>query len=170
MKVIFLDFAGTIQEDGYDPRTVRQGEPNSTIQALNKITDATGAGIVISSDAVKRFRDPNESRLPEATAFLRWMGVTGDIVGETLQTHEAHSGPTTRAGEIRTWLGEHPEVEAYVILDDLPLHAMKPYQDDLWVMEEKSLTPEEAKHFIWLSPFHHLLNDEDADRAIRILG
>ena len=75
------------------------------VKQLNRITQASGAKIVISSSW--RYTLP-EDKLKDV---LKRAGVEASIVGVI-----SKSCPT-RADAIREWLGEH-EVEAFVILDD----------------------------------------------------
>jgi len=152
MKVVFLDFWGTIV-NGDDAKP-------SEIRLLNAITDHTDAVIVITSDIVRR-RKNEPSKLPFAVDLLRKWGVEGEIIGCTNQEYPGSWAHITRTTEILTWLEEHPRVESYVILDDLPLHDLE------FEGRDCSLTPEMTMHFVQC---RGLLSPEKAERAIEILG
>src|SRR5581483_4761430 len=120
MKVIFLDFDGVIvpahswrerkgkSERGWKP----------CVDALNHITDTTGAVIVVSSTW----------RLGEEVIALRELlrgwGVTGSVVGKTprLTVSETDFRELDRGHEIQWWLDQRGnrrgDVESFVILDD----------------------------------------------------
>ena len=85
-----------------------------SVEALNRITDATGAGIVISS--VWR-----ETAIP----WLRRWGVRGLIIDTTpMLDRNGSSTPSTRGDEIASWLERWPTrpgsvpVTSFVILND----------------------------------------------------
>lgn len=126
MKVIFLDIDGVLNSDRsifilkmrqfplkpsfskvaqnrYD-YLMSKVDP-ITVQVLNRITDETGAKIVVSS----------ANRIPlgknGVIEALKDMGVTADIIDIT----RTISG--NRGTQIQDWLDRH-EVEYYVILDD----------------------------------------------------
>jgi hypothetical protein len=94
-------------DESFDPENV---------DALNRITDETGAKIVISS----RRRLTNGS--DELVDYLRTAGVTGPIVGTTPYNEGAARGMT-----IFRWVAENRYVTApMVILDDLPPEVFGP--------------------------------------------
>ena len=137
MKVVFLDFDGVINthEGAWD---------SAAIARLNRITDATGAVIVVSSSWREAFPDPEDAsrcEAPMATRttdgapatlrcqacrgcqeetlailrdFLAGSGVTAKVIGLT----PVLDGEP-RGREIQAWLDENRKsVEGYVILDD----------------------------------------------------
>ena len=107
--VVFLDVDGvlitTASRSAPDPRCVAE---------LNRITDVTGAGIVVSSSR-------RGAGVSSIARILRGWGVTGRIVGVTPDRSRSR-GPlyiaSPRGLEIQAWLDAHPEVTAFVILDD----------------------------------------------------
>jgi hypothetical protein len=153
MKVVFLDFWGTIV-NGYDAKPPE-------IRRLNAITDLTDAVIVIASDIVKKFRPNEPSKLPYARNLLTEWGAEGTVIGCTHQNYSEGCRISTRPMEILSWLEEHPRVTSYVILDDLPLHDLE------FEGQDYSLPSERATHFIQV---RGLLSDTDAEQAIQILG
>jgi hypothetical protein len=100
--VVFLDFDGTVVTRA-TPYLWADGH---CIEALNRITDATGAAIVVSSS--------HRSSIEGARVLLGGWGATGQVIDLT-----AHCSGG-RAAEIQGWLAEHP-VQQFVILDDAAL-------------------------------------------------
>jgi HAD domain in Swiss Army Knife RNA repair proteins len=106
MKIIFLDIDGVIALPVPGRKTVLPSR--QCIEQLNRITDATGAKIVLTSG--RRFATDNESTLAE------W-GVRGEIIGRTPLVGNGLGG--NRAEDIAQWLTEYQEpIEKFVILDD----------------------------------------------------
>jgi hypothetical protein len=115
MKVIFLDIDGVMNnlESLRFPRTKVASSKHSysvahpsCVEALNRITSATDARIVISST----WRGIGLQVLFEI--FHQW-GITGKTIGYT-----PLGGRTCERGaEIQEWLSAH-EVDSFVILDD----------------------------------------------------
>ena len=174
MKVVFLDIDGvmnslqsveeaerlgiTIENPWYGPDF--SGAPISpagfhyfapwSVRALNRITDATGAVIVISSTWRK-----------SAVFYLRRWGVTGDIIDATPRLERRSEGgiyiAKQRGDEIQAWIdswfskpGGRP-IERFVILDDS--------RDMAHLMELLIQTDASARG----------LTDEHATRAIAML-
>lgn len=110
--LIFLDFDGVI----VIPPNWKEANPDC-IDRLNKITDATGAEIVISSS----WRSHTN---PTAEEDLRKWGVTAPLIGRTprLESRLPNSAiyiARTRGEEIMRWLLDHPgEYEKILIIDD----------------------------------------------------
>jgi hypothetical protein len=109
VKIVFLDIDGVLVNGR--SMFVRKGNfPTGDppcVKALNAITEATGAAIVITS--TWRL----ESSLAELRAMLKEWGVTGDILDVTPTMLERE-----RADEIRAWLQKHREASAFVVIDD----------------------------------------------------
>lgn len=88
--------------------------PNCVAE-LNRVTEATGADLVISS--VWRGRGLDTMR-----AICREQGVEATVVGRTGSESNGMTGylrsKAGRGTEIAHWLDQHPEVERFVILDD----------------------------------------------------
>lgn len=120
MKLIFLDIDGVLNSSAWFKCFFKQNQvivsvPDDkldpdAIARLNKITDATGAKIVISSTWRMLFR----SKFPELIEILKEHGVTGDIIGMTPILG------TVRGKEIKSWLYTNTEydVEKFIIIDD----------------------------------------------------
>jgi hypothetical protein len=139
VKIIFLDFDG--------PLVSRQSRGArawpSCIAALNRITDTTGARIVVSST----WRMSGKSHVKK---LLRQWGATGEVVGITpVLESENYWEPILRGYEIAAWLRRHT-ADSFVIVDD---------DDDM-----AHLHP----HLIRTPP-EDGLTERDADRAIAML-
>jgi hypothetical protein len=124
MKVIFLDVDGVLINlacfsigGAKRSGSHTQAHPDC-VAALNHITDATSARIVVSSvwrlGGLKKIRD-----------ILRGWGVTGKIIACTPDlAHKAESGKlwvnVQRGDEIQAWLDgfKRSRVESFVIIDD----------------------------------------------------
>lgn len=117
MKVIFLDIDGVLNSERWFvqrhiggarivvvSREDGQIDPEC-VERLNRLTEVTGAVLVISST----WRIGGMDWL---VPLLRRKGVAAEIIGRTPDLN------TVRGHEIGHWLSEHPEVGSYVILDD----------------------------------------------------
>ena len=112
MKVIFLDIEGVLMNRG-SQQLGGEADPQC-VARLNRLTDSTGAALVVSSTW-------RSQGLEEITGLLRGWGVTAPVAGITDDL--SYMDLTTSIGiqrgdEIGQWLDAHPEVEAFVILDD----------------------------------------------------
>src|SRR5688572_12211883 len=112
MKVIFLDIEGVLLNLG-SQRLGGEADPQC-VARLNALTEATGAALVVSSTW-------RSQGLDEITALLRGWGVTAPVAGITDDlSYLDLTSPIgiQRGDEIGQWLDRHPDVEAFVILDD----------------------------------------------------
>lgn len=129
MKVIFLDIDGVLNNvrTANNPRDSFGVDrlDKDCIRRLNKITDTTGAVIVISSTWRKMYL----WSFTQGILFnkLREEGVTGAIIGITPDDRECgyineeypDGSRGIRGYEIKHWLNKsRQDVEAFVILDD----------------------------------------------------
>jgi len=111
MKVIFLDIDGVLNNrDTWGNRPLIKAFDKDCIAAFNKIIDATGARIVISSSWRNLFK------YEQLCALLRNVGVRGAILDQTPTV----SLSRRRGAEIKAWLdnGLWPEIDGFIILDD----------------------------------------------------
>ena len=139
MKVLFLDVDGVLNSD----TTVEQWEgymyvDKKKIARLQSILKKTGAEIVLSS--TWRTRATMQEGLRQAG--LRWCSQTPNL-----------EGYDSRGAEVALWLTEHPEVERYVILDDIG----NGFMDD------------QRPYFVQTDPAVGL-TEKDAKRVISLLG
>jgi hypothetical protein len=145
MKVIFLDFDGVVNSWPHLEAMEKGGEPpaddlereyyalvpggedpdfwlwkyrmfsREKVGLVGQIIARTGAKVVVSS-SWRRAYD-----LHELQAFLRCHGLKDSDVIDITPTDlhlNKELGYIPRGLEIRTWLDAHPEVTAFVVLDD----------------------------------------------------
>lgn len=116
IKIIFLDFDGVlITLESIKTNNMETKADPRCIAALNRITDATKAKIVVSST----WRLFGISKIRE---YLTLWGVTGELFGLTPDLSTMyHNGlyAFERLREISIWLNLCPEpVASFVVLDD----------------------------------------------------
>lgn len=168
MRVIFLDIDGVLNHPGtwsaWDRATMDLQrslglEPlpipveAACMARLNRVVAATGAKIVISSSWRLH------ARWQDLGPALARRGLAGEVVGETPVPPNFEGWPlriprpaqSGRGREIAAWLASHPEVEAFVILDDDP--------------DTEPLTAHHVHTIGFVG-----LTDEDAARAVAILS
>lgn len=112
IKIIFCDLDGVLNSKNYEcsDRYIRDALDPLAVARLNKITDATNAKIVISSSWRVAFEFDKETLF----YLLKEEGVTGEMIDIT-----PIFTSYLRWTEIRDWLDDHPDVEKFVILDDI---------------------------------------------------
>ncbi len=151
MNLIFLDLDGVLNSEQYvhkvgDAWNGDQIDPDA-VERLNKITEATGASIVVSSS----WRIG--TTLEEMQKLLISHGVKANVIGMTKVLYD------DRSIEIWDWLVENKSiVDNYVILDDDRLEAKRDSSDPIL-----------DQHFVrtsWLDG----LNDRQVEKAIKILS
>lgn len=127
MKIIFLDFDGVLCNHesisaGYKARTAPEQDPYGAhpdcVAALNRIIEATGAMIVVSST----WRRISKYRTAMADTLNRW-GVKGTVLDITPVLDRQHGTlyvSPERGDEIKAWLESYTRnpIESFVILDD----------------------------------------------------
>lgn len=131
MKVIFTDVDGVLNEDATPTRTKSRVIfiDEEKLLRLKRIVDTTGAKIVLSSSWRYDREDPryNADFLELQEAFHK--------VGLAFYSFAPVDAIGIRRGmEIQAWLGLHPEVDNYIILDD-----------ELFDFEERGLLPRLVK-------------------------
>ena len=120
MKVIFVDADGCMiddgwadrcfAEEGYDPYDYDEFNPRS-LRLLARLKEETEAEVVFSSSW--RFDE-----LSFINAKVQFEEVGIQLYGYT--TLDWHTGQT-RSDEIALFLTQHPEIDNYVILDDVDI-------------------------------------------------
>jgi len=117
MNTIFLDIDGVLNSVSYDQqRTLEQGNIDETrLPLLKQIVDETQALIVLSSSWRKHWEKD-----------LSQCDDVGKEIDELFAKYQLQIYDKTqclpdndRAEEIRTWVSQHNDVNAYVILDDI---------------------------------------------------
>jgi hypothetical protein len=154
-KIIFLDIDGVIctmggfiHPDYNHPSKCWHSFHKPAIEQLNRITDKTGAQIVISST----WR--NSHALKELQAFFKQAGTTGDIIDRTPNPETAPGDYEPLRGlEVNLWLAANKQVDTYVIIDD-----------------DNDFTDEQKKILLVKTTAIDGLTAKAADQAIQILG
>jgi hypothetical protein len=127
-SILFLDIDGVLNSRQYirrmnelwdDPKY--QIDPDCVVR-LNKITDETGANIVVSSTWRIPFLHTADG-LTKLQDLFSGYGITGKVVGMTpdfvaQQYGSLYVASGHRGDEITAWLTDNPEVDNFVILDD----------------------------------------------------
>jgi hypothetical protein len=148
MKIVFLDFDGPIipAQSHMPERAIESKAWPDSVEALNRITDTTGAVIVVSSN----WRSDGLHRMHE---LLKSWGVTGKVIGMTpilFRKIDSLWRAASRGEEIAEYLHGKTNVESFVILDD-----------------DRDM--EELEPYLIQTPFDVGLTEKDADRAIDML-
>jgi hypothetical protein len=132
-KICFLDIDGVMNsrqyilavKDLFDVPS-RQMDPLA-IDRLNKITDATGASIVVSSTWRVPFLHSAQG-VDMLAELMAGYGITGSVVGMTPDHISQVGFYGTRANEILTWIKDNPPVDAYIAIDDERMTDLDPNQ------------------------------------------
>ncbi len=150
MKILFLDFDGVLNDENYVRDQGYFGlilNPKNLL-LLKRLIDATGAKIVLSTSWREHWNlDPSECDeigLEINQIFAQYGLEAYDKTPEIGYRREV---------PIRSWLDAHPEVETFVVLDDLRLGAD-------WL----------EGHFVRTSNRHGGLSEENLRDAIEVLG
>lgn len=156
MKVVFLDIDGVLNyehfvrsNDGVSDNFNLMGRfewyismfNRNCVMQLNRILRETGAKVVLSSSWRKMFD------VETIQEFLEAKGFEGELIDKTPN----HGQRPCRGEEIQEWLEDHPEVEAFVVLDDAL---------DVYPHADR-----------WVQTFYegYGLTEECADKAIKLL-
>lgn len=155
MKVLFLDFDGVINNTPFMKQSKGQGASQldpANLAVLDKIIQATGAKIVISSSWRHMF---------SVWEMKNMMFRAGSKVASKQVIDRTPMGEDNRGMEIQEWLQldsermivnpEHEPVDAWVIIDDVD-----------------EFLPEQKPHFVQTDASTGL-TDNDAAEAIAIL-
>jgi len=141
MKVIFLDIHGVIitkisyLENG--DKHCDKGWDKEAVNNLNKLTNKTGAKIVVISSC------KNNMDFEELKTMLKKAGVTGEVVGKTVSI-DKH----LRGEQIQHWLDYH-DVTNFIVLDDTEYDTKEFFPDKLIQPKEKvGFTESELKEAI----------------------
>lgn len=122
--IIFLDFDGVLATDDYDDILMerndrlrdffgRKFDPNC-VASLKMIIESTNADIVITS-SWRHYLNPFSMRI-----MWRLRKMPGRVIGLTPSMSD------NRSLEIESWLSKHPEIDNYVILDDMDQRQFEP--------------------------------------------
>ena len=154
MRILFLDIDGVLvnARSLIERRAKEKQGEEACVEQLNRITDTTGAVIVVSSSW--RFSGLNEMRL-----ILNYWGVTGEVIDITPDLCRKNSDgiwvSQPRGLEILLWLHQYEEkggrVDSFVILDD-------------------DADMDSIGHRHVQTKFEDGLTETDADKAIELLN
>lgn len=161
-KIIFLDVDGVLNEHRGEDAT-RNKTPDGFVGVEDKyllqlmlIVEFTGASIVLSSDWKDEFGDnlcTYDDASNDGRYLLNRLSEFGLSIYERTDDRSIGTDMSTGRGYgIRKFLKSHPEVENYVILDDIPF---------------SDFNGELKEHFVWMD--EHPLCDEYTKKAIEIL-
>lgn len=147
MKVLFLDIDGVLNSDTFYlnrpkeikhlPYPLSEFDP-ACVARLNRILAETKARLVVSSSW--RHDAFIDRVLDRAGIKPKMWDITPYGMGRP------------RGYEIKKFLHEHPDIENYVILDDVA-----------------NMLPEQQSHFVQ-TKYYYGLTDEDMEKAINILN
>lgn len=149
-KIIFLDFDGVLNSEQYIRKCGGYGvviDPAKMV-LLKQIVEATAAEVVLSTSWREHWSQDTaqcDGTGTQINHIFRKYGLR--IFDKTPQLH------TRREEEIRNWLDEHPEVENFVVLDDM-------------LLSGEFLTG----HFVKISAYFGGMDETDVQNAIEILN
>lgn len=118
MKVIFLDIDGVLNSEQYIRECDGCGiviDPSKMV-LLKQIVDATNARIVLSTSWREHWSKDQKQCDSTGVLMNSIFGAYGlQIFDKTPQLH------TRRETEIKSWLDKNPDVQKFVVLDDMLL-------------------------------------------------
>ena len=116
VRVIFLDIDGVLNQCDWKEGDPRPATCPSCVRQLNRVLKETGASVVLVSNW--RHLVNRGDITPKGFEFLlHTHGVVGAHIRHVMGEGRKRS---SRGGGITRWLRQHPEVESFVIMDDLP--------------------------------------------------
>ena len=151
-KIIFLDFDGVLNTEYYQGLLQFQGKQwqdeygtlfdPKAVKHLQRIIDATGAGIVIES-----------SWKYLGLEAMQELWRVRNLPGKVIDITPSLTGNASKGEEIAAWLSNHTtQATCYVIIDD-----------------EYVVLDSQIPYFIWTNPYEGLTEDQ-ANRAMLILN
>jgi len=164
MKIIFLDIDGVLNsrqsmektKQQYPNKEIRVDTPHlDHIRWLNKITDATGAKLVISSTWRSDFSVVGWNR------YFDLLNVHADVISKTPKLD------SYRGTEIQCWLLEHKS--KIVKYSDSQWFYYKEPIENFVILDDDSDMEDLLPHLIKINN-EIGLTEEDADKAIKILN
>ncbi len=130
MKIIFLDLDG--------PICVLGKPQKDAIYCISELVRLTGAKIVItSSHRIGKTLNQMTSQLS------LWTGFPSECIVDLLDVICTQDGrEISRGAEIEIYLLNHPEIDNYVILDDLPVVLLSQVNNFVHVTGSQGITGE----------------------------
>ena len=127
-KVVFLDIDGVLNHHKNTPKSCRTpqgyyGVMDKYLSCLRELVELTGADIILSSDWKNCFKDDDcnvGSADVDGEYLVRRLAEFGlKISAKTDDKSVGSDYSTGRGFGIRKYLKYHPEIENYVVLDDI---------------------------------------------------
>lgn len=163
MKAVFLDIDGVLNSEIWNEthqNDISNGVliDETKVYLLSMIIKATKAVIVLHSGWRFWLNDNLQPMREEAITLIELFGKynisiydkTPDLSNDEIKKTKKFS--LVKAEEIIKWLGEHKEIEHYLVLDDLDLHSKE-------ILDHQIRTD-----------FIVGLTEEEVDRAIKMLS
>jgi phosphoserine phosphatase len=147
-RILFLDIDGVILS-GRELHRTRNNRyiPPEAVALLNEVCKRTGCIVVISS--TWRIVEPF------VRGMLKKAGFSGEFAKDWKTPHGVMVGSLQlserRGHEIADWLGRHPEVERYAIIDD-----------------DSDMLPEQRPFFVQ-THFNDGIQPEHVERLVKVL-
>lgn len=150
-KVLFLDIDGVLNGHDWDADARSCTIRRDCVDRLNRVMEATDCRVVLSS-AWRYMILGGAMTLSGFGYMLRTHGarVADRLIGHTRA--DVAPNVTDRGAQIREWLDAHPDVASHLAIDD---------EDFGITAAGVQLLPTDGKVG---------MTDEDADRAVRMLG
>ncbi|WP_160687672.1 HAD domain-containing protein [Clostridium sp. C2-6-12] len=162
MKVIFLDIDGVINSNFWmesHQKEISDGTliDKEKIELLAKIVHKTGAALVMHSGWRFWFNNDMQPIRKEAQNLIDLLldsglsiyAMTPDLTTEEIRKSKMFS--KVKASEIFLWLKQNPNIDKWIVLDDIDLH-----NDELAIRQIRT-NPEIG------------ITEKDADKAIEML-
>lgn len=155
-RIVFLDIDGVLNANFWNEshqREISDGTlvDESKIKLLCKLIKETDAQIILhsgwkywfDSDLTPLRKEAENLRALLAKEGLMITGVTPDHATEEIRKSKKFS--LVKAGEILTWLEQHNDVNAWVVLDDLDLHNAEIEKHQIRTDQSVGLTDEDVE-------------------------
>ncbi len=158
-SVIFLDIDGVLN-DFDDRRKNRELIDENMVSRLKKIAEISGAKIILTSSWRMYYFDYNAGK-PMNEHFKRLMDAFEKFdLTISGATDEIGIDKKSRPLEIRCWLLDKPDVERFVILDDMEWH---------WGWLSDHVVYTRRRDACAISGWRSGLDNENVQEALRIL-
>ena len=155
-RVVFLDIDGVLNSNFWNEnhqREIRDGTliDESKVKLLCKLVRDIDAQIILhsgwkywfDSDLRPLRREAENLRALLEKERLTIAGVTPDHATDEIKKSKKFS--LVKAGEILAWLGQHKDVDSWVVLDDLDLHSAEMEMHQVKTDQRIGLTIEDVE-------------------------
>lgn len=154
-NVVFLDIDGVLNSNFWNETHTKELSDGSLIDdekigLLAELIRRTDAQIILHSGWRFWFDDAGQPLRREAEKLVELLagaeltiaGFTPDLTSEEIRRTKKFS--LVKADEILVWLRAHPDVNGWVVLDDLDLHHARIAQHQVKTDPAVGLTPEDV--------------------------